>query len=105
MWDKHRRIRQDSRKRAMRSAQVRAARRGATNTPEDHSPPRETEAPDTPETEPVASGANEAETEDVSDSGTPHDRAGSLAWTGLVVLTLVMGGLMLALLFMLGKPA
>lgn len=105
MWDKHRRIRHESRKRAMRSAQDRAARRGATNVATDQSAPRQTEPFDTSETEPLALGANEVETEAVSDDGTPHDRAGSLAWMGLVVLTLVLGGLMLALMFMLGKPA
>jgi len=32
----------------------------------------------------------------------PIDAAGSLVWTGLVLLTLVLGGFMAALLFMLG---
>jgi len=101
MLGKHRRIRHGSRKRAIRAAQARAARRHSAEsvsngpssvTEQDHT---ETDSPPAPEWE------LETDTP-VSAEPAPHDSAASLAWTGLVLLTVVLGGFMAAVIFMLG---
>jgi len=103
MWDKHRQARKDSRKRAMRAAQDRAARRLGAET-EDAAPEPASEPSGQPtehyETAPEPDDAPEDDAPVLEPA--PIDAAGSLAWTGLVLLTLVLGGFMAALLFMLG---
>ncbi|MFP4537188.1 MAG: hypothetical protein ACLFPA_02705 [Dichotomicrobium sp.] len=103
MWDRQRRIREDSRKRALRAARDRAGRRGAEparREAEKLAPAAESSADDGP---PRASEAvPEAESEREVPESAPHDPAGSLAWTGLILLSVILGGFTLTLLFMLG---
>jgi hypothetical protein len=86
----------------MRAAQARAARRGgdtlAQAAPEPEPEPAEA-APD-PDDRATETSAEPAES--FGPGPAPHDQAGSLAWTGLVLLTLILGGFMAAILFMLG---
>ncbi len=80
----------------MRAAQARAERRSGTEAvepaptpeyePDDDVPPATDES--TPESAPEPQYAD-------------HDPGQSLAWTGLIFLTVVLTGFMLALLFML----
>ncbi len=104
MWDKHRQARKDSRKRAIRAAQARAARRSedapaaATAGPE----PEPKGADEAAEPEDAAPYEAIAEEPQCAPEPAQHDPAGSLAWTGLVLLTLVLGGFMAAIIFMLG---
>lgn len=96
MWDKHRQVRKDSRKRAMRAAKARAAQRGGGAQPTEPEPEPE------PVEEPSGPGDPAPEPEETSDPAPPRDPAGSLAWTGLVLLTLILGGFIGAVFFMLG---
>lgn len=104
MWDKQRRIREDSRKRALSAARDRARRRGAEparREAEKLTPAAETSADGGP---PEASEAvPEADSErEMPEEPAPHDPADSLAWTGLIFLSVILGGFVLTLLFMLG---
>lgn len=94
MWDKHRQIRQHSRKRAMRAARVRAGERGGAPGP---GATRPLAPEDTTEPEPLS-----AENEPDSSGKPVHDPASRLAWTGLILLTLLLGGFVGAAMFMLG---
>jgi len=99
MWDKQRRIRDDSRKRAMRAARARAGHR--SGAPEAPGPASETESEPHAPANPPEPEAPEPETAQATPEE-PHDRASSLAWIGLILLTLILGAFLLALLFMLG---
>jgi len=102
MWDKHQRFRKDSRKRAVRAAQARAARRSGGGSGEAAPPPDPEPAPNAPEPDvSPPDAAPEPETAPASEPA-PRDAAGSLAWTGLVLLTLILGGFIGAVFFMLG---
>ncbi len=96
MWDKHRQVRKDSRRRALRAAQARTARRGAGAQPIEPEPEPE------PVDETSGPGDPASESEETSGPAPPRDPAGGLAWTGLILLTLILGGFIAALLFMLG---
>jgi len=108
MWDKHRQIRDHSRKRAVRAARARAAQRGHATRGETHRPEPEPEhaahqpsvAPKPADALPASQEAPGHDHENTEASA--HDPAGSLAWTGLILLTLLLGGFMGALMFMLG---
>lgn len=112
MWDRHRRIRHDSRKRALKAAHARTARRGGDTKDAASDAPAHSEAEQAREA--VAPGPSAEDTPAACDADapksapapepapTPHDPAGSLAWTGLIFLSLVLGGFMVAVLFMLG---
>jgi len=112
MWDRHRRIRHDSRKRALKAAHARAARRGgdtkdaASEVSAQPEAAQEREAvsqSSLAEDKPGASDADTPESPPATEpESPPHDPAGSLAWTGLIFLSLVLGGFMVAVLFMLG---
>lgn len=103
MWDKQRRIREDSRKRALRAARDRARRRGAEparQRTEDIAPVAEISGDSDPSEASNAVPGEKSEGE--APETAPHDPAGSLAWTGLIFLSVVLGGFTLTLLFMLG---
>lgn len=100
MWDKQWQARKESRKRAARAAQARTARRGVARTNDSAAEPDPVEVPPEP-AEPELEIGPEMQP-DSEPEPTRHDPAGSLAWTGLVLLTLILGGFMAAMLFMLG---
>ena len=118
MWDRHRRIRHDSRKRALKAAHARIARRGGDTKGAESDAPAQSEAEqesapaapspsarDRPAASDVDAQEPASETEPEStpqDPVRPHDPAGTLAWTGLIFLSLILGGFMAAVLFMLG---
>lgn len=102
MWDRRRRLRKDSRKRAMRAAQARAARRRGDALAQDAPEPEPQPAEKPPDPEHPAAQTSAAPADNSGPEPAPHDQAGSLAWTGLVLLTLILGSFMAAILFMLG---
>jgi len=112
MWDRHRRIRHDSRKRALKAAHARTARRGGDTKdaasevlaqPEAAQEREAVSQSSLAEDKPGASDADTPESPPATEpESPPHDSAGSLAWTGLIFLSLVLGGFMVAVLFMLG---
>ncbi len=105
MWDKHRQIRQHSRKRAMRAARVRASERGGgtvqADAPEQETEPEEFAVEQAPCAEP-AQFEIDAPPEPDTMERMAHDPANSLAWTGLILLTLLLLGFMGAVMFMMG---
>lgn len=110
MWDKHRQIRQHSRKRAVRAARARVEGRGHAvhaeapqRRPKPEPEPAEHQLSNAPAPADALPESQEAPGHDHEKTGaSEHDPAGSLAWTGLILLTLVLGGFMGALMFMLG---
>jgi len=102
MWDKHRQVRKDSRKRAMRAAQARAARRVGSGSSDEHSQ-HDPEPVEQPLELEIAARGDAGRLHEASETNSkPYDAAQSLAWTGLILLTLILGGFMAAVLFMLG---
>jgi len=105
MWDKHRQIRQHSRKRAMRAARVRAGERGGgpaqAVAPKEETKPKETTAEPVPHAESEHVEIDAPPEPDATESPA-HDPANSLAWTGLILLTLLLLGFMGAVMLMMG---
>jgi hypothetical protein len=102
MWDKHRQVRKNSRKRALRAAQARAAKRVGSGPSDGHAQP-DPEPADQPIQVEIAASDEPDQPEEASETDAkPYDPAQSLAWTGLILLTLILGGFMAAVLFMLG---
>ncbi len=104
MWDKPRQSRQYSRKRAMRAARARAGERiggpGQAAARARETRPEETQVPTDP-------GRAPEDPEALSEPAAPPEPAapdptGSLAWTGLTLLALLLGGFILAIMFMMG---
>jgi len=104
MWDKHRQIRQHSRKRAMRAARVRADERARgpaqADAPRQETRPRESAAGRVPHAEPAEVEIDTSPEPDTTESAA-HDPADSLAWTGLILLTLLLLGFIGAVVFMM----
>lgn len=105
MWDKHQRVRQHSRRRAVQAAKARAARRAGAGDPAprpvEAEPPAPADLESVDEPEEAVPETSEG-TAPAPEEKPPRDLAGAVAWTALVLLSVLLGGFLLMLLFMLG---